>query len=117
MRARVPAFTEIHEVRIELALAKCSSPRTGSTLREAVRGKISLNDAPTHVQFPSNSTPTHSRSVQSQNMLIASRALVSTDLFLAFRIGQAGKLDLLTHLRRWQFCLTLSLRLIGSPRL
>ena len=50
-------------------------------------------------------------------MLIPSIALVSTDLLLAFRIGQGGKLDLLTHQRIGQFWLNLSLGLIGSLRL
>src|ERR1700687_1197869 len=117
MLARVPAFTQMDEIRIKLALAKCSSSRTGSTFREAVGAKISLNDAPTHVQLTRNRTPAHSRLVQSQNVLIPSIALVATDLLLAFRIGQGGKLHLLTHRRIGQFWLNLGLGLIGSLRL
>src|SRR5260370_6962797 len=97
MVRRVPVFTEMYEIRIKPALAKCSSSRTGSTFREAVGAKIALNDAPTHVQLPSNRTPAHSRLVQSQHVLIPSIALVATNLLLAFRIGQGGKLNLLTH--------------------
>src|SRR5260370_26122605 len=96
MLTRVPAFTEMYEIRIKLALAKCSSSRTGSTFREAVGAKIALHDAPTHVQLPSNRTPAHSRLVQSQHVLIPSIALVATDLLLAFLIGQGGKINLLT---------------------
>jgi hypothetical protein len=36
MLSSVPAFTEIPSIRIELALAKCSSSRTRSAFREAV---------------------------------------------------------------------------------
>ena len=47
-------------------------------------------------------------------MLIPSIALVSTDLLLAFRIGQRSKLYLLTHQRMWHFWLNLLLWLISS---
>src|SRR6266567_4819581 len=117
MLARVPAFTEMYEIRIKLALTTCSSSRTGSTFREAVGAKISLNDAPTHVQRTRNRTPAHARLVQSQHVLIPSIALVATDLLLAFRIGQGGKLNLLTHRRIGQFWLNLGLELIGALRL
>src|SRR5260370_34959337 len=113
MLTGVPAFTVMYEIRINVALAKCSSSRTGSTFREAVGAKIALNDAPTHVQLPSNRTPAHSRLVQSQHVLIPSIALVATDLLLAFPIGQAGKPTLLTHRRIGHSELNIGLDLIA----
>ena len=47
-----------------------------------------MDDVPAHLQFAGDSPFSHSRSVQSQDQLIASNALVSTDLLLAFGVGQ-----------------------------
>src|SRR5947209_2643309 len=71
-----------------------------------------MDDASAHVHRPCDRSLSHSRLVQSQHLLIACIALVSTDLLLALSIDQASKLHLLSHLSIRQFRLTLALGLI-----
>src|SRR5260370_5898792 len=113
MLSSVPAFTEIRKIGSELALARRAQSGARSTFREAVGGEKPLDDAPTHLQFTRDRPLPHSRSVQRQDVLIASIALVSADRLLSFHTRQASKLHLLTHQRMWQFWLNLFLWLIS----
>src|SRR5258708_8177159 len=72
-----------------------------------------VDDAAAHMECERDRPMWQSRSVERQDGLIASIALVSADLLLAFRVGQASKLHLLTHQRMWQFWLNLFLWLIS----
>src|SRR6266567_740560 len=114
MLSSVPAFAKIPQIGIELALARRSQSGARSTFGEGICGEKSLDNAPTHLQRTSDRSLSHSRSVQSQDLLIASRALVAADLLLAFRVGQAGKLHLPTHQLLWQLWLNRLQRLISS---
>src|SRR6266436_4625336 len=103
MFSSTPAFTQIRQMRVQLALASGTYPRARSAFWEGFCGKISMHDAPTHVHLSGNGPLPHSRLVQCQKVLIARIPLVSTDLLLAFRVGQASKLSLLLYrcLRRF----------------
>src|SRR5258706_4789798 len=116
MLSSLPAFTEIRQIGIELALASGAYARSRSAFRESFCGKISLDDTPAHPQFAGNRSLPHACLVQCQDMSIARITLVATDFLLAFGVGQGSKLDLLTHERSWQFWLNLLLWLIGSLR-
>src|SRR5436190_22081482 len=109
MLSSAPALAEIPQIGIELALARRPQSRARGTFWEAVGGKISLDDAPAHLYLTGDRSLSHSCSVQRQDVLIASKALVSADLLLAFRVGQGSKLHLLTHQRLWQVWLNLLL--------
>src|SRR6266852_2847527 len=114
MLSSLPAFTEIRQIGIELALASGAYSRARSAFRESFCGKISLDDTPAHPQFAGDGSLPHACLVQRQDMFIARIALVATNLLLAFRVGQGGKLDLLAHERIWQFWLNLLLWLTSS---
>src|SRR5450759_2416073 len=100
MRARmlsgVPAFMQIGQIGGQLPLAFGTAPRTSRAFREGLRGKISTHDASAHVHLTADRSLSHSRLVQSQNLLIACITFVSTDLLLALGIGQGSKLHLLS---------------------
>src|SRR5258708_35616152 len=93
MRTRFPTFPHIPQIGIELALAKGAPSSPSRALWGTIGGKIALNDASAHVQFPRNSPPAHACLVQGQKMLIPSIPLVSTNFLFAFCIRQGGKLD------------------------
>src|SRR6266487_4768292 len=114
MLSSVPAFAQISQIGIELALARRSQSGARGTFREAVGGEKTLDDAPAHLQLTGDRSLSHSCSVQRQDVLIASIALVSADLLLAFRVGQGSKVHLSIYQRMWQFSLNMLLCLISS---
>src|SRR5436189_3118530 len=73
-----------------------------------------MDDTSAHVQRTSDSSLSHSRLVQSEDLRVSCIAFVATDLLLALGIGQGSKLHLLSHLSMRQVRLNLDLGLVSA---
>src|SRR5947209_4902254 len=73
-----------------------------------------MDDTSAHVHRTSDSSLSHSRLVQSSDLLIACIAFVATDLLLSLGIGQGSQLHLLSHLSMRQVRLNLDLGLVSA---
>jgi hypothetical protein len=88
MNIGIPLLTQIRQKRIQLALACCAPKDAFCSFREARGRDRALPGFPAHPKKARNATLPQALSVQSHDLLIASKALISADLLLAFGIGQ-----------------------------
>jgi hypothetical protein len=87
-------FPQIRQIRIKLALPRCTQSRAFCSFGKARRGDIPLHGVPADPKRARNGTLPQTHLVESHHLLIARDALVPAHLLFAFGIRQAREVYL-----------------------